>query len=317
MEIYVALPNGKIISLEEETSNTIKNVKEKIQTKEGIPFDQQSLMFNTGQKSEELTDDCILSDCNNSIQLRLVLKLKYFKIYVRGSHGRGSHGCEEILQVKGLDTIGYIKQNVFKYAPQANKKMFLDNNELEDEHIVNDYNIQNESTLTLHLTDDRDVQLYVKTLTGKSFILHVHMWDTIANVKEKIQDREGIPPDQQNLHDTTLWKDDRTSSDYGCRYYDEDVVGLVLRLPGSVPGVDNRHIIFIKLVTGKTIDLYVQSSEKIKDLKYYIQSKELISCDQQRWLLNGKQLINEKRLYDYFYILENPTINLSVAILYI
>ena len=67
MEIYVALPTGKIISLEEETSNTIKHVKEKTQTKEGIPFDQQSLVFNIGQKSEELTDDCILSDCNNSI----------------------------------------------------------------------------------------------------------------------------------------------------------------------------------------------------------------------------------------------------------
>ena len=173
MEIYVALPTGKIISLEEETSNTIKHVKEKIQTKEGIPFDQQSLMFNTGQGSKELTDDCILSDCNNSIQLRLVLKLKYFKIYVRESHGR-----EEILQVKGLDTIRYIKQNVFKYDPCANKIMSLDNKKLEDEHTVNDHNIQNESTLTLHLTNEY-VELSLKTLTGKTIYFDVRKCDTI------------------------------------------------------------------------------------------------------------------------------------------
>ena len=59
MEIYVALPTGKIISLEGEASNTIKHVKEKIQAKEGIPYDEQSLMINTGQRCKELTDDCI------------------------------------------------------------------------------------------------------------------------------------------------------------------------------------------------------------------------------------------------------------------
>ena len=50
MEIYVALPTGKIISLEEESSNTIKHVKEKIQADEGIPSDQQLLMINTGER---------------------------------------------------------------------------------------------------------------------------------------------------------------------------------------------------------------------------------------------------------------------------
>ena len=62
-----------------------------------------------------------------------------------------------------------------------------------------DCNIQKESILHLVLKRKGGEHIFVKTLTGKTIPLCVESSDTITKAKAKIQDKEGIPPDQQRL----------------------------------------------------------------------------------------------------------------------
>ena len=292
------------MSLKVSTKMRITHIMSHIEHQVGIPCYMQALLFN----DMRLESDRCLSDYNiheeKSILLHLIIETNdkmELEIEVETSSGTNR------MILSSQATVREVKENVYYYDYEGYSPdqlhLFCGGMLLNDEKLLQDYMLTEESVFYLVLPEEIPVLVHILTGRFRELFICVKTTDTVAMMKAQILKKEHTTSGHQLFLGSTRLADNKTVAE--CRITATSTLHVVGA--GVIP-------ICIKTRTGKVF-LVVKPSDTVQCVTSKISECEQIAHDQQ-WLIFHHQPLNDgwmvHKTLQVYHISAGATLHLAV-----
>ncbi|KDQ12176.1 hypothetical protein BOTBODRAFT_146882 [Botryobasidium botryosum FD-172 SS1] len=317
MQIFVRTLNGQTLTLTAAPSTAVGSLKSSLYETARVNTDQQRLLF-AGKTLEDcytLSHYNIHSGCSLDVGLRLRggMETRYeiktktitrtatptasdrMQVFVRSLDGKAI-----TIDIGPNDTVLQLKQKVHEEVgrPPDQQRLIFSGQQLQDERLVSNYNIQQNSSIILVLRT-AEVQILVKGSDGNTISVAARLEETVQQFRARLREADG-----------SHQGDDRELFFRGRKLQGQDLLSehniqqdskLLLVSPSvvapttAVPDIQ----IFVKNLDGKTITINIKSTDTIKQLKAKVEEKTRVPARAQRLIFSGKQLEDGRLLSDY------------------
>ena len=265
--IFVKLPSGEVETFNVHQDDTIYQIKQCIQLRLKIQLNQQCLLLN----SQELSNESVLQYNNSTLELTL----RDILIKVKLHNGKAIE-----LYVNQNDDVSYIKESICNLeAIDLDKQRLLCNGkEVTNEKIVSECTKVTKPIFfdLVHL----DKVIFVRASDSEVMTFHVHSRDLLYHIKVKINKIQHWAVDEQHItFNGKELEDTSVLSEYDKHML--DVICLDMKL-------------FIRMWNNEVMSIFLHKDDTTSALKARIKEKIGIPVDQQRIFFYNKLLEDGK-----------------------
>ncbi|KAG8012039.1 Polyubiquitin-C [Nibea albiflora] len=268
-QVFLSNLQGQKSTYDIKPDETVMNFKKRVEHREGVPVNQQRLLFQSKDLQEGKLSDYGVKEhsiINMSGRLRGVVRsavtsrtaafehhlftaiVSRLSLEVFRSDPKVTsimdivivklNGETHTLRVNPQDTVGSLKRLIHSSLgdpPEKQKLIFVNGQRTplnDDSKSISYYGLQSGSQVSLLITQPKTFQVFLSNLQGQKSTYDIKPDETVMNFKRRVEHREGVPVNQQRLLFQSKDLQEGKLSDYGVK--ELSTINMTGRLRGAL-----------------------------------------------------------------------------------
>jgi hypothetical protein len=293
--VRVRTPKGKKLPVKVQPTDSVQDLKNKIENEHNIPIAEQELSFNTKQLDDPKST---LGDCGIKHHGDIIDLIAHDMILIV----RTPEGKELSIPVNPDDSIGQLQKKIKTKdgVPVKDQSLSWNGKPLDEpDSTLSDYGLSDGDVINLEPTNQEHITITVQSLDGDEYAINIKPNGTVRDVQKKLHDDHDVPFNDQMLSLRGKPLDDPTATLDDCGICDGGIVDLL--------GVGMQ--VTIKTPGGKKLPVSVAPGDTVQDLKQKIADEHGIPVADQSLSLDGTPLDDPRATMDDIAVKNGDTID--------